>query len=516
MWRPQTYNTTTRVAVGNPGLSAFESALLDFAVADFRGSPVVLPPIRRKEITERLVDMHHVSQHEEQQYQHEDCHRYSQHYNQHDNKNSSNNDKYLSNYISPSQPAYVGFKTNPPCPQRYQHIVQNPSFVNRNLHHNHHYQPPVYARTLPSPPCPTPPVYPAPTIQSSNLRTPISPLFHFKDPTIQNLAVHHQEKNLYEVDPKSIKYPVVPSQSGRTSINMNLDLKGNEQYVCYHNNDPVPIDSHWIGENERRKSLRTVAHVIAAVKQALPSKLGAIDPNELTLHLVFDGLVLPGNKPLSELVCAGLYEHPLIIQSQNEMPDVVETQFANSISTPMTPENLCEWLYGSVTTPFADLADGQRNLLNTSPLAFTGRIKIVPIRIENRRPIPVCTGVPSLGKTRLTEECSSTVLDMTHIAGKRLSAIISLGNDGNAYGCADLCLGIQCSFAWRALHSFFKAHYKFEEWMRDKSPANRNELTLGLVLSTIEFHWGTKVSGTEKILVFVGIDEYQKLEGKRI
>ncbi|KAJ3392737.1 hypothetical protein HDU84_003474 [Entophlyctis sp. JEL0112] len=45
--------------------------------------------------------------------------------------------------------------------------------------------------------------------------------------------------------------------------------------------------------------------------------------------------------------------------------------------------------------------------------------------------------------------------------------------------------------------------------MRDKSPANRNDLTLSLVLSTIDNYWRQKTTGN--VLVFVGIDEYQRL-----
>ena len=133
---------------------------------------------------------------------------------------------------------------------------------------------------------------------------------------------------------------------------------------------------------------------------------------------------------------------------------------------------------------------------------------------RNSRPIPVCTGIPGLGKTRLLEECATTVLDMTQIPGQRISGIVSFGNDGNAYGEFDELLGIQCSFAWRLLHMFFKAHYSFEDWMRNKSPKNRNKLTLRLALSIIERYWSQKTK--ENILVFVGIDEYQKLDQEKL
>ncbi|KAJ3392736.1 hypothetical protein HDU84_003473 [Entophlyctis sp. JEL0112] len=132
----------------------------------------------------------------------------------------------------------------------------------------------------------------------------------------------------------------------------------------------------------------------------------------------------------------------------------VETQFSDSISILMTPVGLCDWLQGSATNSSANLADSkiasQEDINAASAIEFplAGREESLehiadcfrPV-YENRnkkdrtkRPIPICTGVPGLGKTRLMGECSSMVLDMTGIPGKRLSALISFGNDGNAYG----------------------------------------------------------------------------------
>ncbi|KAI8891700.1 hypothetical protein BC833DRAFT_613454 [Globomyces pollinis-pini] len=62
---------------------------------------------------------------------------------------------------------------------------------------------------------------------------------------------------------------------------------------------------------------------------------------------------------------------------------------------------------------------------------------------------------------------------------------------------------------------FFKAHYGFEDWMRDKSPKNRNSLTLNLALRIIEAFWREKTKESN-ILVFVGIDEYQKLGQEKL
>jgi hypothetical protein len=204
-------------------------------------------------------------------------------------------------------------------------------------------------------------------------------------------------------------------------------------------------------------------------------------------------------------------------------------EFANSNSVSMTVYALLDWLCGSNTNSATDLADQliftEEEINPLTPFLFplAGReeslqhisscfLTSFQQRINddrNSRPLPVCTGLPGLGKTRLLKECATTVFDMTGIPGKRLSAIVSFGNDGDAYGKLDEFLGIQCSFAWRVLHKFFKAHYKFKHWMREKSPKNRKSMTLDLALEIIECHWSKKTKGD--ILVFVGIDEYQKL-----
>ncbi|KAJ3062301.1 hypothetical protein HDU99_005265, partial [Rhizoclosmatium hyalinum] len=186
----------------------------------------------------------------------------------------------------------------------------------------------------------------------------------------------------------------------------------------------------------------------------------------------------------------------------------------------MIPKALNDWLTAS---GFTDISESPVvNQDQAFPLVGRdGCIKLIAqcfikaheyrtCRDQSRRPIPVCVGGPGLGKTRLLEECSRTILDMTGIPGKRLEVIISFGKDGNASSWIDEHLGIQCLFAWRVLHAIFKSRVTFEEWMCCNSPSNRSHLTLGLVLLIVDYHW-KKSGGTGDVLLFVGVDEYQKL-----
>ncbi|KAJ3003734.1 UNVERIFIED_CONTAM: hypothetical protein HDU68_005532, partial [Siphonaria sp. JEL0065] len=150
----------------------------------------------------------------------------------------------------------------------------------------------------------------------------------------------------------------------------------------------------------------------------------------------------------TELLPTKLY-HVLVLVPHTFLATAMEMDyspaFANSIHVPMTPLGLYEWLHGSATNSSENLSDNkvvsQEQVIAEYSTVFplTGRdeslahIKSCFLRAyehrtsidRNLRPIPVCTGVPGLGKTRMMKECPSTVLDMTGIPGERVSVLIS-------------------------------------------------------------------------------------------
>ncbi|KAK5671111.1 hypothetical protein QVD99_002871 [Batrachochytrium dendrobatidis] len=302
-------------------------------------------------------------------------------------------------------------------------------------------------------------------------------------------------------------------------------------YIQYLENTPVSLFTQKLPVPEGEEP--NISDLVAAF-QALPnSPLAFAFVGDLTLHSVVDGVEMTYNswEPITVLKTNGTVgSSPLIIKSKSDVESGVNVvKFSNPNQIPMSAIDLLEWLSGSnngSTVDFPDkqiLSQQQTNLNQKVVFPLAGREKSLQhiascfmathrhrSNIDrNSRHIPVCTGIPGLGKTRLMTECSTTVLDMTGIQGKRLSAIVSFGNDGSAYGEIDKLLGIKCSFSWRLLHSFFKAQYKLDVWMREKSPKNRSGLTMTLALSTIELYWSQKTR--DDILLFVGVDEYQKL-----
>ena len=339
-------------------------------------------------------------------------------------------------------------------------------------------------------------------------------------------------------------------------------------FIQYQNNSAVPILTQTLPSVIQGEE-PIVGELVAAFQQLPNSPLASAFIGDLTLQLPDSvtrsasaltedcfaptdstGTTLRNGLALTKLLENGFgFDdlQPLIIKSKNDLKvDSTNTQgidsltvgnemksyslmFASQVEIPMTAADVLEWLCGSNTNSATDLSDhqisSQEQINSANPILFplAGREESLEHiascfktsylnrcnKDRNSRPIPVCTGIPGLGKTRLMEECASTVLNMTLIPGKRISGIVSFGNDGNSFGQFDELLGIQCSFAWRVLHMFFKAHYSFEDWIREKSPKNRRQMSLKLALSVIEQHWSQKTK--ESILVFIGIDEYQRL-----
>lgn len=80
---------------------------------------------------------------------------------------------------------------------------------------------------------------------------------------------------------------------GAVSPNLNKmhtpEDKNFEFYIKYQNNNPIPVQTHFIGEQERRRPLSTVAHLLAAFfPSAEPEDLG-----QFNVHYFVDGIVGP-------------------------------------------------------------------------------------------------------------------------------------------------------------------------------------------------------------------------------
>ncbi|KAJ1512194.1 hypothetical protein HMI56_004383 [Coelomomyces lativittatus] len=98
-------------------------------------------------------------------------------------------------------------------------------------------------------------------------------------------------------------------------------MENKQFYIKYLTNQPIKVETHYIGEQDRRRPLSEVGDLVAACKLAIPSKLGTIDIDELTLHSIVNGVETNYNSwdPLTVLGENGrLGTNPLIIQSKND------------------------------------------------------------------------------------------------------------------------------------------------------------------------------------------------------
>ncbi|KAG1696694.1 hypothetical protein DVH05_017917 [Phytophthora capsici] len=74
---------------------------------------------------------------------------------------------------------------------------------------------------------------------------------------------------------------------------------------------------------------------------------------------------------------------------------------------------------------------------------------------------------------------------------------------------------IVASFSWRLLYRFFldrNCAFAFNQWFTSRLPCNGNELLLSQAIRVIERKLRQRVQGQESLYLFLGIDEYQKIE----
>ncbi|KAJ3336114.1 hypothetical protein HDU83_009701, partial [Entophlyctis luteolus] len=92
-------------------------------------------------------------------------------------------------------------------------------------------------------------------------------------------------------------------------------------FVKHAHNQPIKIETHYIGEQERRRPLSDVADVIAASATDNTRRLLGLpgDYGPLTLHAVVDGVEGPALEPdylLPNLTSGRTAKTALVIKSQ--------------------------------------------------------------------------------------------------------------------------------------------------------------------------------------------------------
>jgi hypothetical protein len=68
-------------------------------------------------------------------------------------------------------------------------------------------------------------------------------------------------------------------------------------YIKYLDNQPVKVETHYNGEQERRRPLTDVGDLVAGTRRLTVAFFPAADPvtlGQYTLHSVVDGVAIPG------------------------------------------------------------------------------------------------------------------------------------------------------------------------------------------------------------------------------
>ncbi|KAF0717355.1 Aste57867_2340 [Aphanomyces stellatus] len=139
---------------------------------------------------------------------------------------------------------------------------------------------------------------------------------------------------------------------------------------------------------------------------------------------------------------------------------------------------------------------------------------------RTKRTIPVCSGISGLGKTRMLEEGILILRDVLKEKGLEdefncIACVIVPYSNGYSPRPVERTMSIEASFSWRLLFRFFLAAnclLQFDEWFRKRLPSNGDELTLKLALEVIQHKLYERLGNPPRLYLFLGIDEYQKIE----
>ncbi|KAF4146719.1 hypothetical protein GN958_ATG04098 [Phytophthora infestans] len=145
------------------------------------------------------------------------------------------------------------------------------------------------------------------------------------------------------------------------------------------------------------------------------------------------------------------------------------------------------------------------NIIARSGTASTDRTEQV---------VPVCSGISGLGKTRMLEE-GGTILQEMGLDPDHVVRVIVPYYNGFSPQPVEETMPIAASFSWRLLYRFFldkNCALAFEEWFNSRLPRNGGRLKLSNAIKVIDRKLRRPVHGKEKLYLFVGVDEYQKIE----
>jgi hypothetical protein len=137
-------------------------------------------------------------------------------------------------------------------------------------------------------------------------------------------------------------------------------------------------------------------------------------------------------------------------------------------------------------------------------------------------PIPVCSAMSGIGKSRLLDEFVDLVSDkdkdnFPSFPQSRLALVLSYGN-GHAALPEEKSMGSVAGFSWRLLYAVFLEQNSAVTWEQfwPSISGNAAELTLTNALNTIAAAMKVNEHEHDELALFVGIDEFQLVPRNRV
>ncbi|GMF16859.1 unnamed protein product [Phytophthora lilii] len=112
-------------------------------------------------------------------------------------------------------------------------------------------------------------------------------------------------------------------------------------------------------------------------------------------------------------------------------------------------------------------------------------------------------------------EESGTILERLKLDPKNVFRVIVPYFNGFNPQPVEKSMPIEASFSWRLLFRYFldnNCEHKFVEWFTGRLPRNGNNLKFYEAINVIEYKLRKTMQSQEALYLFLGIDEYQKIE----
>ena len=257
-------------------------------------------------------------------------------------------------------------------------------------------------------------------------------------------------------------------------------------------------------DGEKMKATKTLQHwLFDKSKMPLPSTgqihvLVVVPPEDVVVHPS-----VPVDVPTGPEVDLRSCEHLLAF---------LESDMTNKAAIVSSPHILAqESLQFRLVGREAAMATASKCFKNI--VAFAGSTASDRTRVA----IPVCSGISGLGKTRMLEE-GGTILQELKLDPKHIARVIVQYFNGFSPQPVESSMPIEASFSWRLLYRFFldkNCSLSFDKWFKSRLPRNGSLLTLTDAVDVIERKLRERLPEPATLYLFLGVDEYQKIEGVR-